>query len=136
MGGLAFVLLAERSWRAAERPAEAPATLLPVLVPIFSPLAVGCVTVLVLSGAIGAWVHLPSLSALVASRYGLTLLAKLVLVAGALGLGFVNWRRLTPRLQSDSGPDVLRRAATAELLVVQAVLIVTALLVRTPPPVG
>lgn len=136
IGGLAFVLSAEWMWRRAERGPDAPPSLLPTLVPIFSPLAVGCVGLLVLSGLVGAWVHLPGPAALITSRYGLILSAKLGVVAIALGLGFLNWRRLTPRLGHEAGPTALRRAATTELLVVQAVLIVTALLVRTAPPMG
>ncbi|MGD2045069.1 MAG: CopD family protein [Gemmatimonadota bacterium] len=136
MGALTLVLYAERRWRSTDHGPEAPGSLLPALLPVFSPLAVACVGVLVLTGVLGAWVHVPGPSALFTSRYGLTLLAKLVFVAVALGLGFVNWRRLTPGLAGDGGPSALRRAATFELLVVQAVLIVTALLVRTAPPMG
>lgn len=137
-GGLAFVLLAEGRWRAGES-REDPGrvgTLLPTLVPLFSPLAVACVTVLILSGAVGAWMHLGTPSALVTSRYGWTLVAKLTAAAGVFGLGFLNWRRLKPRLDTDAGPEALRRAATLELLVAQIVLLATALLVRTPPPMG
>ena len=78
--------------------------------------------------------HVPNLAALFGSTYGRTLLLKLTLVAGVLGLGFVNWRKLTPRLGSAEGAGGLRSAASVELLVVQAVLVVTALLVRTAPP--
>jgi hypothetical protein len=39
-------------------------------------------------------------------------------------------------LDADSGPDALRRAAILELTVVQAVLVVTAVPVRTALPIG
>jgi putative copper export protein len=144
IGGLAFVLYAERRWRTSpanpREPAgrtgadEQPSSVLPTLVPLFSPVAVVCVAVLVATGGVGAWVHVPNLAALFGSTYGRTLLLKLTLVAGVLGLGFVNWRKLTPRLGSAEGAGGLRSAASVELLVVQAVLVVTALLVRTAPP--
>lgn len=134
-GGLAFVLYAERRWRGGAG-ARAPASLLPTLVPVFSPMAIGCVALLVVSGVVGAWVHLSGVAALWQTPYGRALLVKLLFVGVALALGFVNWRRLTPRLSGPEGPDRLRRAATTELVVVQAVLILTALLVRTSPPMG
>lgn len=138
LGSLAFVLLAERRWRAG-RQGDDPGrvrSLLPTLVPRFSPLAVACVSVLVVTGAVGAWAHVPGPAALVTSRYGLTLVTKLGLVVVVLALGLLNWRKLTPRLGSAAGPDALRRAAAVELIVAQAVLLATALLVRTPPPMG
>jgi putative copper resistance protein D len=105
-------------------------------VPIFSPVAVACVGALIVTGGVGAWVHLPSLASLTESPNGRTLLVKLLLAVVVLALGFTNWKKLTPRLVDADGPDALRRAATVELLVMQAVLIVTALLVRTAPPMG
>jgi putative copper resistance protein D len=132
IGGLAFVLYAERRRRRGLQGGS----LLPTLVPIFSPVAVACVGALIVTGAVGTWVHVPSLASLTESPYGRTLLVKLLLAAVVFALGLANWKRLTPRLVDADGPDALRRAATVELLVMQAVLIVTALLVRTAPPMG
>lgn len=132
IGGLAFLLYAERRRRRGRQGGS----LLPTLVPIFSPLAVACVGALIATGVVGAWVHLPSVTSLTDSAYGRTLLVKLLLALVVFALGLTNWRRLTPRLVDADGPDALRRAATAELLVIQAVLMVTALLVRTAPPMG
>ena len=53
----------------------------------------------------------------------------LVLIAGAY-----NWRRMRPALDADR-VGTLRRTATAELLFGFVVLVVTAWLVATPPPV-
>jgi putative copper export protein len=57
----------------------------------------------------------------------------LLLVGAVLGLGALNWKRLTPKLGEAGGNDALRRAATTELLLAQVVLLVTAILVRMSP---
>lgn len=131
IGGLALVLLLEARWRRSSP--GSPASLLPALVPAFSPLAIACVTVLVVTGLFASWMHLPGIDALVTTGYGRLLLMKLALVGVVLGLGALNWRRLTPRLGEPGGHEALRRAATTELLVAQVVLFVTAILVRTSP---
>lgn len=126
MGGLAGVLfLARRS---------SDPDPLPALVHAFSPVAMAAVGVLVLSGLLSSWAHVSGLSSLIEDPYGRTLLLKLALVGVVLFLGWMNWRRLTPCLDAPGGRGALRRAATVELLVGQLVLLVTAVLVRTPPP--
>lgn len=132
VGGLMFVLYAERGWKA--RAGGGPESLLPSLVPAFSPLALTCAGVLAASGVLAAWVHVPTVAALVTSSYGRRLSLKLALVAAVGALGFVNWRKLTPRLPDRVGRMALRRAATWELVLAQVVLWVTAILVRTAPP--
>lgn len=129
MGGLMFVLVSEHRWRGGD-------SLLPSLVPVFSRLAVVCVAALAVTGTLSAWAHLPDLGALVNSRYGVTLLAKLAFVFAALGLGFLNWRFFTPELDRGNRLGAIRRAATIELIIAQVVLVATALLVRTSPPMG
>jgi putative copper export protein len=135
IGSLAFVLTAERGWRRRRREGG-PESLLPLLVPAFSPVAMACVATLVLTGLTASWIHLPGPGALVSSRYGRLLSLKLVLVAGVAGLGWVSWRKLTPRLGETSRRDALRGAATIELMVAHRVRLVTAMLVVTPPPEG
>lgn len=131
IGGLALMLILEQAHRKRGAPGEG--SLLPSLVPRFSPLAMGCVATLVVTGTLAAWLHLESLQDLVTTGYGRTLLTKLALVAVVLALGALNWRRLTPRLVDHDGPAALHRAATVEFLIANAVLLVTALLVRTSP---
>lgn len=104
-----------------------------LLVPAFSRVAVASVAVLVLTGTLAAWIHVPGPSALVSEPYGRTLLLKLALALVVLALGATNWRRLTPRLREPGGGRALRRSAAVELCVAQLVLLVTALLVRTAP---
>lgn len=129
MGGLGFILYAERLWRVR----SGGESLLPSLVPVFSPVAIGSVATLVLTGTLAAWIHVESVAALATTSYGRTLVLKLLLVLTVMGLGAVNWKRLTPRLGEAAGQDALRRAAGRELLIAQLVLLVTAILVRTSP---
>ncbi|MEX2471344.1 MAG: CopD family protein [Gemmatimonadota bacterium] len=128
MGGLAAVLFVDRdAVRGGADPLEA-------LVRAFSPVAIVSVTVLVATGLFASWVHLPAISALWSEPYGQRLAWKLALVAMVLFLGWLNWRRQTPRLAEPGGSAALRRSAMLELAVAQIVLIITAILVRTPPP--
>ena len=109
------------------------------MVPVFSPVALVSAGLLVATGAVAAFVHVESVSALFASTYGRLLLAKVALVLLVMVLGALNWRRLTPRLL-DSGhaedADALRRNAIRELVIAQLVILATALLVRAPPTGG
>lgn len=132
IGGLAVVLRLEARWR--KGGGGSPRSLLPRLVPAFSPIAMGAVGLLVLTGVFAAWTHLEGgFGALVDTDYGRTLLLKVGLVAVVLGLGARNFRILTPRLGTEPGDDAMRYSATMELAVAQVVLVVTALLVRTSP---
>jgi putative copper export protein len=115
-----------------ETPAVAPA--LARLVNAFSRLALLAVTLVVLTGAINAWLNVGSFGSLVGSEYGRTLLVKLAVVAGALLLGFYNWRKVRPGLAERPDPGALRIPATVEAALGVAVLLVTAFLVSTPTP--
>ena len=106
---------------------------LPLLVRRFSPLAMISVAVLIATGTASSWAHLPSFGALLEPGYGRLLAVKLALVAGVLGMGALNWRGLTPRLDEHHGGRALRRAAALELTLGTIVLLVTAVLVRTSP---
>lgn len=132
LGGLSLLLVLERRWRRSPPPGG-PTDLLPPLVAAFSPLALACVGTLVATGVAAAWVQLPGMGALVTELYGRLLVLKVALALVAFGLGAVNWRRLTPRLPDPGASADLRRSAAREVLVAQAVLLATALLVRTSP---
>ena len=131
IGGLTLVLLSERAWKIRDQSADY--TLLPELVPVFSRVALPAVVVLLLTGTLAAWMHLPSLSALITTSYGRTLMMKLGLVFIVLSTGLLNWRRITPRLLDVDGPRAMRKSAALELLFAHAVLLVTAVLTRTSP---
>jgi len=131
MGGLLFVVLADRSWR--RHTGTVDGSLLPALVPLFSPIAMVSVGVMVATGTLGAWLHVASVGALFTTSYGRLLTAKIVLVLAVLSVGALNWKRLTPRLGDPDGPAALRRTAVVELILAHLVIIVTAVLVRTSP---
>lgn len=105
-----------------------------LLVNRFSPVALGAATLLVLSGAVSAWAHLGSLAALLGTTYGRTLVVKLALVVLVAALGAFHWRRARPALGTEDSARSLRRSAAAELAIAALVLVVTAILVATPPP--
>jgi putative copper export protein len=90
--------------------------------------------VLATFGVITAWQHLHTLSALWTTPYGITLVVKLLAVAGVLALGAWNWRRQKPRLGTEIGVASLRRSATGELVAAFVVLAITAILVSLPSP--
>tara|TARA_B100000809_G_scaffold8137_2_gene7922 strand:- start:3365 stop:4282 length:918 start_codon:yes stop_codon:yes gene_type:complete len=131
IGGLTLVLLSERAWKIRDQSANY--TLLPELVPVFSRVALPAVVILLLTGTLAAWMHLPSLGALITTSYGRTLMVKLGLVFIVLSIGLLNWRRITPRLLDVDGPRAMRKSAALELLFAHAVLLVTAVLTRTSP---
>lgn len=132
LGGLALVLFLDREHRRGQ--GVDARGLLPDLVPRFSRLAMACVATLALTGAFASWVHLGSAGALFGTAYGRVLALKLALVAGVLGLGARNFGVLTPRLGDPAVRAAMRRSATFELILANAVLAVTAILVRNSPP--
>ncbi|GMV06884.1 MAG: hypothetical protein AMXMBFR53_31590 [Gemmatimonadota bacterium] len=129
MGGLALVLLLARGARDGGRGGD----LLPELVPPFSRMARFSVATLALTGLYAAWLHVEGWGGLTSTDYGRLLVLKLLLAAGALSLGAVNAWRWTPLLGRMEGRTGLRRTATWELAVASLVLLVTAVLVHTPP---
>ena len=131
-GGLAFLvialLMAEISdcWPLATR-----------AVPRFSNMAVGSVVALLSAGIISAYLELRTWSALWDNEYGLLVLTKIVLVVPLLGLGAYNNRYAVPRLRAGIASVLERRrflyTAGAELLIMVAIVAVTAVLVNTEP---
>ena len=129
VGGLAAVLWLEFYVnREAQRPG-----LLASLVSAFSPVAMVSVVVLILTGSLASLGHLASLTTLFSTTWGRLLVGKLGVVLVVLAFGARNFRSLTPRLGTESGDRAMRRSAVTEFAVMQVVLIVTALLVRTSP---
>jgi putative copper export protein len=100
----------------------------------FSPLALVCGPLLIVTGVITALRHLRPFSALWSTPYGYALLVKLCLVAMVFALGAWNWRRQRPRLGSDSAAGGILRSSLLELSVATLVLMVTAVLVSLPSP--
>ena len=98
----------------------------------FSPLALGAVMTLVVSGIFTSIIYLESLSELWSGVYGRTLVLKLSLFATVAAFGAHNWRRLKPVLDQPRSPDRLKRSAVVELLIAAFTLAVTSVLVALP----
>lgn len=103
----------------------------------FSPVALGAVSALALSGAVNGWRQLGSLSALTGSTYGRWLVVKLVVVALVVLAAAAN-RWLVRRGESvawlSDPAAALRSTVSFEALGMTFVLAATAGLVDSPPP--
>ncbi len=104
------------------------------LVHAFSPLALACAGLVVVTGGIGAWLHVGALPALWLTGYGRALLVKLAVLSLVFGAGAYNYLRVRPVVGSAGGAQRLRRSSMLELIVGVVVLVVTAVLVALPTP--
>jgi putative copper export protein len=121
-----------------------PLALLAHIIRRFSPVAMTCVGLLVVSGLILTIRYLCTPMAVPTSAYGLTLLVKFVLLIPLLYAGYFNYRTVTPSLQSlsRSGTPESRIALlgrfgrTLELEVTGGVLVLTlaGILASVSPP--
>ena len=108
----------------------------------FSPLALGCVALLLATGTIQALEHVGSWDALLHTGFGRAVLVKIGLVVMLIALGAINRRRIVPRMRAlaegGAAPGalghLLRRTLRAEVALVVVVLGATAALVSYPPP--
>lgn len=105
------------------------------LINAFSPTALVFTAVLAGTGLFAAWLHLGSIGALWGSEYGNWLFRKLVVLSVVAATGAYNWLRVKPSLGTSEGVGRIRRSATIEVSVAVIVLILTAILVATPPPI-
>jgi copper transport protein len=130
-GGLAFVVAALLMAGRERWPLAA------VAVPRFSTTAVAAVVVLVIAGAINGYLQVRAWRGLWETEYGVLLLVKIGLVLPLLALGAYNNRFAVPRLRRQIASAVERRRfirmAGAELLIMLAIVGVTAGLVNAPP---
>jgi copper transport protein len=131
VGGLAFVVLAlvlalEERWPLATRS-----------VPRFSTMAVVAVAILLVAGTINGYMQIRAWRGLWETQYGFLLLAKVALVIPLLAMGAFNNRYAVPRLRAGVAQPRERRrflqTAGAELVVMVAIIGVTAVLVNAPP---
>lgn len=100
----------------------------------FSPVALTCGMLVIITGLITALRHLNPFSSLWTTPYGYALIAKLTLVAIVFALGAWNWRRARPALGSEQAAVAIRRSATSEVTVAAFVLAASAILVSLPSP--
>ena len=104
------------------------------LINAFSPLAVGAVITVVLTGVATAVVYLERWSDLWETGYGQVLVGKIMLMLATGTVGAYNWRFLRPRLGTPEAAGLLVRSSIVELTLACVVLIVTAVLVHLPMP--
>ena len=131
VGGLAALVLA-LLWAGSQR-----WELAVTAVPRFSLLAVGAVSVLLISGTTSGYLEVRALRGLWETTYGQLLLVKVGLVLPLLALGLYNNRRAVPRLRAGLASAAERtrflRTAGVELALMVAIVSVTAVLVSEPP---
>jgi putative copper export protein len=134
LGTLSMIVLAGIPTVLRDAPGDQRGPMVADMVNGFSPLALTCGPLLVLTGVITAVLHLKPFSSLWSTPYGYALLIKLCLVAVVFSLGAWNWRRQRPRLGSEEAATRIRRSSVMELSAATLVLIVTAILVSLPSP--
>lgn len=103
------------------------------LVNAFSPTALVFAGLTALTGVFAAWLHLESIPALWQTDYGTMLLRKLIVLSIVAGIGAYNFRVVKPRLGTAEGATKMKRSAIFEVGVAAVVLLITAILVATPP---
>lgn len=113
----------ERGWRTVA-----------AVVNAFSPLALFFAAIVALTGLISAWLRMQTLSDLFGTEYGLALVRKLVVVSVLVGTGAYNYLRVRPVLGTAQATARLRRSTIVELVVGFVIVILTAVLVATDPP--
>ncbi|WP_018254771.1 cytochrome c oxidase assembly protein [Salinispora mooreana] len=101
----------------------------------FSPLAVGCLTAVGLSGLLSAAVRLPSAADLLGTRYGQMLLIKAAALVAIAAAGLAHRRRALPALAAGRRGTFLR-VAVVETLLFAAAIGTSVALSRTPAPIG
>lgn len=120
----------------------------------FSPIALGAVVALAITGSINAWRQLDGVASITDSSYGRWLLVKLLLVAVVVAAAAVSRWQLRQRTvagpvlaastvgaagaagagRPSEAPRGLRRSVTVELVGMAVVLVATVGLVNSPPP--
>ena len=122
------------SW-AALRPALAgDAEAVARVVRVFSPVALVGAGLAVTAGVLLAYAYIGDWASLFGTPYGMTLVRKTVVLGFTAGVGFWNWKRVTPRLGTPPATTSLRRSATIELLIGIGIIALTAVLVSLPAP--
>jgi putative copper export protein len=99
----------------------------------YSTVAMVSVAVLVVSGVTSAVIVMERPADLFATAFGRTLLVKTGVVAILLGFATFKWNKVRPRLDTLADALVARSTIRAELLLAAIVLVITSVLVVTPP---
>jgi copper transport protein len=142
VGGVAFLVLALPAAMCQVESSERTQLLLATLTR-FSPIALGAVGAIAVTGLVQAYVDVRRVADLFDTTYGLLVLAKMVLLAVLIGFGWVNRERIIPRLrrlaEAISAPGetgaLTRRSLRGELVLMLVVFGVTAALISYAPPI-
>ena len=109
----------------------------------FSPLALGAVVAIAVTGVVQAYIDVRSLTGLLHTTYGALILVKTALLLALIGLGAINRERVIPALrrivssEQPPGPTgaLARRTMRGELALMLCVFGITAALVAYAPPI-
>ena len=112
VGGIACLLLALPAATRELEPPDRTRLLLAVLTR-FSPLALGAVIAIAITGVVQAYIDVRSVEGLLHSTYGALILIKVALLLVLIGLGWVNRERVIPALQADRAGRRARPGARA-----------------------
>jgi copper transport protein len=142
VGGIACIVFALPAATRAVEPAKRTSMLLATLAR-FSPLALGAVVAIAVTGTVQAYIDVRTVHALFHSTYGTIVLFKTGLLGMLIGLGAVNRERIIPSLQrllADGATPgetgvLLRRTTRGELAAMVSVFALTAALVAYAPPI-
>jgi putative copper export protein len=129
-GGLAALLIAMRSQPGDGLPASATRS----LIRRFSPLGIAGVALAVGTGLMLSAVHIPNVDGLRATSYGGILVAKIILVIGAVALAALHKFVTARHMRTNADVRRFSRTLGVELLIVGAVLAAAAMLTSTEPP--
>jgi copper transport protein len=113
---------------------RASATELGAIMPVWSRWATYAVATLILTGTAQALVEVASVDALVSTKYGWLVVAKVGLVASVAAVASLSRRLVVPIGQGDTAVvGTLRRAVIAEAAIAAVILGLTSVLVQTTP---
>ena len=142
VGGIACLLFALPAATARLEPPQR-SRLLAATLARFSPLALGAVIAIAITGVVQAYIDVRSLNGLLHTTYGALILIKTALLLALIGFGWANRRRLIPALQrrvaqatapGGAGRQA-RRNLRGELALMICVFGLTAGLVSYAPPI-
>ena len=142
VGGVAFLLFALPAATAELESSQRSGLLLSTLVR-FSPIALGAVIAIAVTGVIQAYIDVRTVEALLNTTYGQLMIVKTVLLLLLMALGWVNRDRVIPSLTrlaaAAAAPGetgvLARRTLRSEMALMLCVFGVTAALVSYAPPI-
>ena len=104
------------------------------IVRAFSPVALASAAMVAVAGTAALFVHVGTPWEIVSTSYGQVLLVKIGLFMATAGVGYVNWRRVTPELARGGPRSHFARAAALEIVLGVMAILATALLTSLPQP--